>query len=91
MDDLKKLLENAGVVEVRSDPNQYESYEVQDDHGNTYRIDFEDRHGVDAMFVEANGVTIAYGEIGGGGTMQASIKKPDEVLEALLAFAEAIR
>jgi len=91
MNELKKLLENAGIAEVRSDPNQFKSYEAEDESGNSYRIDFEDRNNVDAMFVEANGVSIAYGEIGGGGVMQASVKDPAKLLDALLAFAEAIR
>lgn len=91
MDDLKKLLENAGVNEVRSDPNQFKSYEAEDESGNTYRIDSEYRGDKDTVFIEANGLTVAMAEIGGAGAMQASISDPNQLINAILAFAEAIR
>ena len=91
MDELKKLLENAGVAEVRSDPMQFKSYEAEDENGNTYRINFEYRGDDETMFVEANGISVAMATLSEHGTESANISKPELLIDAILAFAEAIR
>ena len=89
MDELKKLLENAGMDEAVSDwtPQASQDLSVEDDSGDMYTLSFEDRKEGETMFLDANGVTVAMAQVGGAGFQGGKIKDPNAVLDALYAFA----
>ena len=93
MDDLKKLLENAGMGESVDDwaAEQPTNYEAQDDSGHTYQIIFHDQNGGEMMTVEANGRGIAWAMIGGAGFTDAHILDKNQLMDALFAFADETR
>ena len=93
MDDLKKLLENAGMGEAVSDwsAEQQTNYQVSDDSGHTYEIIFQDNGGEEQMLVQANGNTVAWGNIGGAGMMDTKVRDPDAFMDAIFAFANESR
>lgn len=82
MDDLERLKEMAGLFENDGD----EAYNVEDASGDGYAMYYR---GHDArLFVEKNGVGIASASVSGGGVLEASVRDPGALLEALWAFAE---
>ncbi len=87
MDELKKLLENAGMDEAVADWAQQTEFNVEDKSGNSYSLEFEDRGGEETMFVQANGITVAMATVGGAGSMNAKVKDPNALLDAIYAFA----
>lgn len=60
---------------------------VEDKSGNSYSLEFEDRKEGETMFVQANGITVAICQIGGAGSVDTKIMKPNEMMDALYAFA----
>jgi len=84
MDDLKKLLENAGVPVMESDGDL--AYNVEDASGDGYAIYYREHDGM--MFAEKNGVGIASATIEGGGVGTANVRDPAALMEAVFAFAE---
>ena len=93
MDELKKLLENAGMYEHGG--TEPVEYHVEDVYGNTYNIGLaaEDEE-ADDFSIEKNGRTIASGRFSINTNEEvphsqiADIKDPYAVLEALYAFAK---
>ena len=84
MDELKKLLENAGILNEGS----HNEWHVEDSSGDQYAIYFTSEDSpTDEMFVEANGIAIAHAVLGGAGIMKSDIKDPNALMEALFAFA----
>ena len=84
MEELKKLLENAGVPIRENDGDL--AYRVEDDgSGDSYALYFNANDG--QMFVEENGVGVAMAVVGGGGVMDTSIQNPRGLMNAIFAFA----
>ena len=67
------------------DWDQPAEYEMTDDSGQHYAVHFQQGHKADIGIVEVNCVTVAHYEVGGAGPMNANIKNPEAVLEALTA------
>ena len=82
VDELKKLLENAGI---RENEIEGDTMHVEDAHGNTYSVYFDEH---DVVTIGKNGSEVAVGEAGGGGVAGTSIQDPGALIEAVIAFAE---
>ena len=64
------------------------TYEIGTDSGNHYAIHFQDEADKVVAFIEADGITVANFTVGGAGSMNARIQKPDELMNIV---AEALK
>ena len=79
-------VEEEAIEEAASvDWDQPNEYEMTDDSGQHYAVHFQQGHKEDIAIIEVNGITVAHYEVGGAGPMNANIKNPEAVLEALTA------
>ncbi len=83
MDELKKLLENAGMREAGFTKSL--EWHADDGSGNTFSVYIDERD--NRMYVEQDGRNIAMAVLGGGGVMDTSIQNSALLMEALWAFA----
>jgi len=58
-------------------------YQIDTNHGDNYAVHFQDDGDAEHAFVEVNGITVATYVVGGAGAMDARIKDPAAVLDAL--------
>ena len=83
MDELKKLLENAGVQEAGFTKSL--EWHADNGSGNTFSVYLDERD--QRMYVEQNGRNIAMAVLSGDGVKDTSIQNSALLMEALWAFA----
>ena len=71
--------------ERESDRVEPTVFQIETDSGDDYVIEIQQDGGKERAFVEANGITVATFTVGGAGSMDAQIQKPDEVMNMLAA------
>lgn len=84
MDELKKLLENAGMAEAGLGTTPH----IKGANGSTYSVYLDDPNSVT---IGKNGSTVATGELSNGIIVNDDIQDPRAVLEALVAWAATFK
>ena len=91
---LKESLDRIKEIEESDDPfclnnesvNDWATpteYDYEDDSGHHYSLTYQDDGGKEVGYLEVDGVTAAYWEVGGAGPLGGKVVKPELVLLAI--------